>query len=119
MAGLSGWARVAGLVRLCSSGWARVAGFVWLARVAGLVLLGSCGWARVAGLVSLGSSRWARLAGLVQESLNYTSAIIGNNASLPRFGLLLVRVGESCYSLGGMRNVEVHRDILYIMGGER
>ena len=55
----------------------------------------------------------------LQESLNYSSVIIGKNASIPRFSLLLVRVGESRYSLGGMRNVEVHEDIVYIMGGKR
>ena len=55
----------------------------------------------------------------LQESLNYTSVIIVKNVLLPRFSLLLVRVSESRYSLGGVRNVEVHGAILYIIGGER
>ena len=55
----------------------------------------------------------------LQESPNYTSVIIGKNVLLPRFSLLLVRVSESRYSLGGVRNVEVHGAILYIIGGER
>ena len=55
----------------------------------------------------------------LHESLNYSSVIIGKNASLPRFSLLLVRVSESRYPLGGVRNVEVHGDILYIIGGKR
>ena len=56
----------------------------------------------------------------LQESPNYTSVIIGKNVLLPRFSFLLVRVSESSrYSLGGVRNVEVHGAILYIIGGER
>ena len=55
----------------------------------------------------------------LQESLNYTSVIIIKNVLLPRFSLLLVRVSESRYSLGGVWNVEVHGAILYIIGGER
>ncbi len=52
----------------------------------------------------------------LQELLNCSSVIIGKNALLPRFGLLLVRVGESHYSLGWVRNVGVHGATLYIMG---